>query len=92
MFYRRHVDDTFAPFSSPDHADDFKEYLSSKHININFSIEEEKDGYLPFLDVDIFCENKKFATNIEKKLSVGIIPTSKVSYQKHTASVKSLLF
>ena len=70
MFYRRYVDDIFAVFSSPDHADQFKEYLSSKHSNINFSIEKEKDGCLPFLDVKIFCENKKFATKVYRKKSI----------------------
>ena len=54
VFYRRYVDDIFALLSSHDHADKFKEYLSSKHPNISFSIEKEKDGYLPFLDVNIF--------------------------------------
>ena len=29
VFYRRYVDDIFALFSSPDHADKFKEYLLS---------------------------------------------------------------
>ena len=47
VFHRRYVDDIFALFSSPDKADKFKEYLSSKHSNINFSIEKEKDGSLP---------------------------------------------
>ena len=50
VFYRRYVDDIFA------HADKFKEYLLSKHPNINFSIEEEKDGCSPFLDV-LFCNH-----------------------------------
>ena len=44
---------THSLFSSPHHADKFKEYLSSKHINIKFSIQKEKNGCLPFLDVDI---------------------------------------
>ena len=44
VFYRRYADDIFPLFSSPDHADKFKEYLSSKHPNINFSIVKEKDG------------------------------------------------
>ena len=47
VFYRRYVDDIVALFSSPDHADTFKEYLSSKHPNINFSLEKEKDRCLP---------------------------------------------
>ena len=50
VFYRRCVDDIFALLSSLDHAGKFKEYLSSKHPNINFSIEKEKDGCLPFLE------------------------------------------
>ena len=54
-------------FSFPDHADKFKEYLSSKHPNINFSKEKEKDGCLPFSDVNIFRENEKFATNFYRK-------------------------
>ena len=53
VFYRRYVDDIFALFSSPDHADKFKEYLSSKEK------EKEKDCCLPFLDVNIFRENEK---------------------------------
>ena len=67
VFYRCYVDDIFVLFSSLDHADKFKEYLCSKHPNINFSIEKEKDGCLPFLDVDIFRENEKFATNVYRK-------------------------
>ena len=43
MFYRRYVDDIFALLPSPDHVDKFKEYLPSKHPNINFYIEKEKD-------------------------------------------------
>ena len=42
VFYGRYVDDIFPLFSSPDHADKFKEYFSSKHPNINFSIERER--------------------------------------------------
>ena len=64
MLYRRYVDDIIALCSSPDHVDKFKEYLSSKHLNITFSIEKEKDGCLPFLDVNIFHEKEKFATRV----------------------------
>ena len=67
VFYRRYNDEIFALFYSPDHPDKFKEYLSSKHLNINFSIEKETDGCLPLLDVNIFCENENFATNVYKK-------------------------
>ena len=40
VFYSRSVDDIFAIFFSSNHAHRFKEYFSSKHPNINFSIEK----------------------------------------------------
>ena len=95
VFYRRYVDDIFALFASPDHADKFKEYLSSKHPNINFSIEKEKDGCLPFLDVNIFRENEKVATNVyRKKTFIGVYKNFK-SFIPETYKIdliKSLLF
>ena len=73
VFYRRYVGDIFVLFPSPGYADKFKKYLLSKNPNINFSIEKEKDGCLPFLDINIFRENGK-----RKRLSMGFIPISKV--------------
>ena len=84
VFYRSYINDIFVLFSYPNHADKFREHLSSKYPNINFSIEKEKDGCLPFSDANIFRENEKFATNIYRKMpSVAFIPTSKFSYLKH---------
>ena len=55
----------------------FEDYLSSKHPNTNFSMEKEKDGCLSFLDVSIFHENWKFATNVyQKKTFSGVYTTS----------------
>ena len=48
VLIRYYVDDIFAMFFSPGHADKFGEYLSSKYSYINFSINKEKDGYLFF--------------------------------------------
>ena len=67
VFYKCYIDDICALFSFPDHADKFTEYLSSKHPNIKFSIKKEEDGCLPFLDINIYCENDKFATNVYRK-------------------------
>ena len=94
VFYRRYVDDIFALLSSPDHADKFK-YLSSKHPNINFSIEKEKDGCLPFLDVSIFRENEKFSTNIYRKKIFSGVYTNFKSFVPETYKIgltKSLSF
>ena len=92
---RLHIDDIFALFSSPDHADKFKEYLSSKHPNINFSIEKEKDGCLPFLDLNIFRENEKFATDFYRKKTFSGVYTNFKSFIPETYKIgliKSLLF
>ena len=95
VFYRRYVDDIFALFSSPDHADKFKEYLSSKHPNINFSIEKEEDSCLPFLNVNIFRENEKVATNVYRKKIFSGVYTNFKSFIPETYKIdliKSLLF
>ena len=64
LFHRCYVDEIFALFSSPDHADKFKDYLSSKHSNISFCKEKQRD---------IFHENETFASNVyRKKIFSGI--------------------
>ena len=93
VFYRRYIDDIFVLFSSPDHADKFREYLSPKHANIKFSIEKEEDGCLPFLDVNIFRENNKFATNVyRKKTFSGFYIKSFIPETYKIRLIKSLLF
>ena len=43
----------FVLFQSSESADLFHEYMSSKHQNINFTIEKKNVGSLSFLDVEI---------------------------------------
>ena len=63
-FYRQYADDIFVSLSSLDHAETFKEYLSSKHLNINLSLEKENYDRLSFSNMIIFREKGNFATNI----------------------------
>ena len=42
-------------------------FSNIKFSNIKFSIEKEEDGCLPFLDINIFHENNKFATKVFRK-------------------------
>ena len=82
-------------FFSRDHADQFRAYLSSKHPNIKFSIEKEEDGRLPFLDINIFRENDKFATNVYRKKTFSGVYTNFKSFIPETYKIgliKSLLF
>ena len=69
--------------------------MSSKHPNIKFSIEKEEDGCLPFLDVNIFCENDKFATDVCRKKTFSGVYTNFKSFILETYKIgliKSLLF
>ena len=67
VFYKRYVDDIFVLFKRPEHVKPFIDYMNSKHKNINFSFETEKEGQMPFLDVNVFRENGKFVTNVYRK-------------------------
>ena len=67
ILYRRYVDDCFLLFRSLDHVPLFLNYLNRQHPNISFTSELEKDGKLPFLDVDITRLNGKFSTSVYRK-------------------------
>ena len=80
VFYKRYVDDIFVLFKSPDHVTPFVDYMNSKHKNINISFETEKDGQMPFLDVDLFRENGKFVTDVNRKKTFAGIYTNFSSF------------
>ena len=67
MFYKRYVDDIFVLSKRPEHVKPFVDYMNSKHKNINFSFETEKDEQMPFLDVNVFHETGTFVTNVYRK-------------------------
>ena len=95
FFYRWYVDDIFVLFSSLDQAEKFKKYLSSKHPNINFSLEKENDGRLSFLDINIFREKGKFVTNVYRKKTFSGVYTNFNSFIPETYKTglfKLLLF
>ena len=67
LLYRRYVDDCFLLFRSSDHVPLFLDYLNQQHANITFTPEIERDGKRPFLDIDIFRSDRKFATSVYRK-------------------------
>ena len=67
MLYKRYVDDIFLLFNSYTDVLPFSEFMNSRHPNINFTHEVEKDGVLAFLDINIFREGGKFVTSIHRK-------------------------
>ena len=65
--YRRYVDDSFVLFESPESAHTFRKYISSKHQNIRFTIEQKNIDSLLLLDVKICRKNGKFVTSVYRK-------------------------
>ena len=52
-YYQRYVDDIDVLFNSPEHLKPFLSYLHSRHVNIFFAIEDEKENRIAFLDVNV---------------------------------------
>ena len=79
-------------FSSPYHADEFKEYLSSKHLTVTFSIDKEKECWLPFYMFTSFLEIR----NLQLwKMNFSRIYTNFKIFMPETYKIgltKSLLF
>ena len=83
--YRRYVDDIFVLFKSRDHLIKFRDYLNKCHPNMKFSFEEEKNGKMPFLDVEVSREGNEFAITVYRKPTFSGVYTHFDSfYQLHT--------
>ena len=50
LLWFRYVDDTFTMFNNKASANEFLQYLNSRHNSIKFTIEFECDNEIPFLD------------------------------------------
>ena len=66
-FYKRYVDDIFILVEKREHLDLFRDYLNTKHININFTSEIEVEGKIPFLDILIDRSDGKIMTSVYRK-------------------------
>ena len=78
-----------------DQAEMFKKYLSSKHPDLNVSLEKQNDGCLSILDVNIFREKGKFVTNVYRENTFGGVYTNFdifIPETYKTGLIKSLLF
>ena len=79
-FYRRYVDNIFVLFESSESAGSFREYMCSKHQNMNFTVEPENVGSLSFLDVKICRKNCKFVTSAYRKPTFSGVYTNYESF------------
>ena len=67
VFYRRYVDDIFVLFESAEHLSKFRNYFNTCHPSMSFSFEQEKNGKLSFLDIEVSREKGKFVTTVYRK-------------------------
>ena len=67
FYYQKYVDDIFVLCNSPEHIKHFQIYLNSRHVNIFFTIENEKDDRISPLKVNIIREQVKFTTSAYPK-------------------------
>ena len=96
-YYKRYVDDIFVLFDSVEQVEKFQKYLNSKHQNITFTFEIEKNNSLPFLDVDVIREYSinTFKTSLYRKPTFSGVYTnfkSFISIRYKYSLISSLLF
>ena len=94
VFYRRYVDDCFLIFNEKEHAPLFLDYLNSKHQNINFTMETERNNQISFLDVLVRKDYFNFNTTVIRKPTFFGLGVSYFSYccrKFKLNSIKSLV-
>ena len=92
--YRRFVDDTFALLDSRDGALAFLKCLNELHPSLQFTMESEDDGQLPFMDVRVRKEENVFTTAVYRKPTFTGLYTRWDSYcptSQKIALVRSLV-
>ena len=67
LIYLRYVDDTFTSFSSRNEALSFFQVLKDLHPSLSFTMDEEKDDLLPFLEVLLERLSFAFVTSIYRR-------------------------
>ena len=78
-YYKRYVDDIIAGFENENEAKSFLAYLNSKHNNIKFTLEMEKEKRLPFLDV-LLDNSQKLVPSIYRKGTFSGVLTNYFSF------------
>ena len=67
IFYKRFVDDTLSAMPDPEAASAFLETLNKSHPSIDFTMELEENGRLPFLGMDVIRNGCRLDTTVYRK-------------------------
>ena len=90
-YYRRYVDDTFLLFKNQNQIPLFKQYLNSKHPNIQFTSEIESNSQLPFIGVMVTHAGHGFSTTIYHKPTDTGLGINYHSFTDSTTKSNSIL-
>ena len=71
-YYKRYVDDVFLMFESSSQVKKFLRYMNSRHANIKFTVEEEENDSISFLDIAITRIDGKLSTSIHRKKTFSV--------------------
>ena len=72
-YYRRYVNDIFLMFEKKDHVKKFLKYMNSCHQNIKFTIEEEHNNEIAFLDISITGGGNELQTSLFRKKTFSVV-------------------
>jgi hypothetical protein len=67
MFWKRYVDDVFAIISKEGNPEEILLLANNIFRTVKFTLGNEKDGYLPFLEVQITRQGERLITSVYRK-------------------------
>ena len=67
---------TLMMLKSENHANNLLLYLNSKHPNIRFTCEMDKDRSQAFLDINVYSSNNKLKTSIHRNSTFSVVYTN----------------
>ena len=91
VYYRRYVKDIFVLFRPRDHLIKFRDYLNKCDPNMKFSFEEEQNGKLPFLDIEVSRERNKFVATVYRKPTFSGVYTHFSSFLPTTYKLEGFI-
>ena len=80
VFYKRYVDDVIALFNNPEEAELFLGYLNQQNNSIKFTMEEENNHKIAFLDVLVDNTGDKIRTSVYRKKTFTGVLTNYLSF------------
>jgi len=67
IFYKRFVGDTFSAMPNPEAASEFLTTLNKSHPSVDFTMELEENGRLPFLGMNVIRNGCHLDTTVYRK-------------------------